>query len=485
MKYVPTIGLEIHAELKTKTKMFCDCLNIPDEIEPNKNVCPICLAEPGTLPVPNKEAIRAMIKIGLSLGGTIAERSKFDRKSYFYPDLPKGYQISQYDMPIVSGGSLKGVQIERVHLEEDTARSTHENGESLVDFNRAGLPLMELVTKPVIKTAEQAYDFARELQLLLRYLNVSDADMEKGQMRVEANISIAPKKLFGNKKLGTKVELKNINSFKAVKAAIENEIERQEALIKGGGKVIQSTRGWDEVAGKSFPQRIKEEANDYRYMPEPDIPPLDLTAKDIFDMDEIRRSIPELPDQKRIRFSEEFGLSGMELEHLITDRDLSGYFEESISELKALIQQDNSIDEESAKKTLYNYLTSDLVGLIKEQGVDVSDLKIKPEDFAELVVLIEKKEVLSRTAKDILIEMFRTGIDPHEIIDHHSLGQAEDGEVQSSIMGAISENPKAVEEYKNGKEAVIKFLVGQSMSKLRGRGNPEQLEQLLKDHLSK
>ncbi|MCR4260787.1 MAG: Asp-tRNA(Asn)/Glu-tRNA(Gln) amidotransferase subunit GatB, partial [Candidatus Colwellbacteria bacterium] len=255
IKYDPTIGLEVHAELKTQTKMFCGCLNDPNETTPNVNVCPICLAHPGSLPTINKAAVGAIVKIGYAIGGSILNHCKFDRKSYFYPDLPKGYQISQYDLPLVKGGELAGVAVERIHLEEDTASSSHSDDGSLVDFNRAGLPLMELVTKPVIKSSEEALKFAKELQLTLRYLGISDADMEKGQMRVEANVSIKPKKLFGSKKLGTKVELKNINSFKSVKDAIESEIERQRVLIENGEKVRQETRGWNENRRESFPQR--------------------------------------------------------------------------------------------------------------------------------------------------------------------------------------------------------------------------------------
>ncbi len=292
--YQATIGLEVHAELKTRTKMFCDSLNDPDEKHPNVNVCPVCLAHPGTLPVANRRAIEHMIRVGLALDGTINAVTKFDRKNYFYPDLPKGYQISQYDQPLVSGGALRNIRITRVHLEEDTATLAHTDGASLVDFNRSGVPLMELVTEPDFRSADEVVDFARELQLILRYLGVSDANMEKGQMRIEANVSL---------NMGTKVELKNINSFKAVHDAVAYELQRQEGAIKAGEKIHQETRGWDEAGQKTFSQRSKEEAHDYRYFPEPDLPSFETKE---FGIDRLRDELPELPAQKRKRFMEEY-----------------------------------------------------------------------------------------------------------------------------------------------------------------------------------
>ncbi len=325
--FIPTIGLEIHAELKTNSKMFCSCKNDPEEKHPNVNVCPVCLAHPGPLPVANETAIISVIRLGFAIKGTIAERSHFDRKSYFYPDLPKGYQISQYEDPLVLGGTLKGIRITRVHLEEDTAKLVHSDDgvSSLVDYNRAGVPLMELVTEPDVKNADEAVAFARELQLILRYLGISDADMEKGQMRVEANISVRKSEGEG---YGTKVEVKNINSFKAVHDAIEYELARQEKLITEGGKVSQETRGWDEKRGITESQRSKESAHDYRYFPEPDLPELDITR---FDIASIRDSIPELPEEKRERLVREYGLSRENAELLIEDKKMAEYFEESVS----------------------------------------------------------------------------------------------------------------------------------------------------------
>src|SRR3989344_7498130 len=416
--YQPVIGLEIHVELKTKTKMFCGCLNDPDEKHPNINVCPICLAHPGTLPTINKKAVEAVLKLGLALNSEIPETSKFDRKNYFYPDLPKGYQISQYDQPLVLGGELNNIRLRRIHLEEDTASLIHgEKGESLVDFNRAGIPLMELVTEPVIKSGEEAVAFAGELRLILRYLDISDADMEKGQMRVEANVSVSK-----NSELGTKVEVKNLNSFRSVGEAINYEIKRQEEVLEKGELIVHETRGWDEIHKKTKHQRAKEEAHDYRYFPEPDLPPFDLKK---FNHKELKSSLPELPDQKRERFTKEFLLNPEQIEILISDPELSHYFEKSVSELfsgKSELEKTKSI------QLLFNYLTSDLKGLINEKNITAAELKITPENFADLVVLIIKNEISSRTAKDVLKEMNETGLDPRQIIEKKGLSQISDKE---------------------------------------------------------
>lgn len=317
-QYYTTIGLEIHAELKTNSKMFCGCKNNPDEKTPNTNICPVCMAHPGTLPVINAEAVKSVVKVGLALGAKIADFTEFDRKNYFYPDIPKSYQISQYKYPIVSGGELNGVKITRVHLEEDTATSKHDRGDfSLVDFNRAGVPLMELVTEPVIHSAKEAGDFGRELQLLLRYLGVSEANMEKGQMRVELNISVSD----DPNKFGTKVEVKNINSFKAVEKAAEYETKRMIELIESGekDKIVQETRGWDETKQSTFSQRVKENANDYRYFPDPDLPKLFLS--EIFNTEELRKNLPELPQAKRIRYENDYGIKKEDIESYITDQE--------------------------------------------------------------------------------------------------------------------------------------------------------------------
>ena len=454
-----TIGLEIHAELKTKTKMFCDCLNDPDEHHPNINICPICVGHPGTLPTLNRKAIESVIKVGLALEGKIIEkgRTKFDRKNYFYPDLPKGYQISQYDEPLVTGGKLLGVRIRRIHLEEDTGTLTHIKDASLVDYNRSGVPLMELVTEPDITSAQQAAEFAKQLQLIFRYLEISDADMEKGQMRLEANISIS---------MGTKVEVKNINSFKSLEGAINYEYERQKELLEKKKKIIQETRGWNESKQATISQRSKEEAHDYRYFSEPDLPPLTASA---FNIEQIKLDIPELPMLKKERFIKEYKLSAEQADVLIQDRFSAKYFEEATSELK-----DNN-----QFILLYNYLTSDLWGFIKKDEILITDIKVSPKDFAHLIDLLATQEISSRTAKDVLTKMFATGLDPHEIIKEGGMQQISDiGRLKQLAEKIIKENPNAIEDYKKGKKTSIQFLIGRAMSELKGKANPQILKKI-------
>jgi aspartyl-tRNA(Asn)/glutamyl-tRNA(Gln) amidotransferase subunit B len=469
--YIPTIGLEIHAELKTKTKMFCSCKNAPNEERPNVNVCPICLGHPGTLPAINREAVKLMAKIGLALQGTIADYSQFDRKSYFYPDLPKGYQISQYEHPIVEKGFLRDTRITRIHLEEDAGRLSHADDRSLVDFNRAGLPLMELVTEPDIHNAEEAVSFARGLQEILRYLGASDADMEKGQMRIEANISIAPE---GAGKLGTKVEVKNINSFKAVHDAIEFEIDRQSKLLDEGKKIVQETRGWDDMRNVTVSQRIKEEANDYRYFPEPDLPPMNLlSGPDKFDLKKIKSEIPELPDEKRNRFGVEYGLNKDIVETLVAEKELADWFEEAASELKEKT-------EKSDVQLLANYLTSDLKGLMKVESVSIDEIKIKPEHLAHLVFLIQNGKLTSRLAKDMLAKMFETGDDPESLAKSEDMETLSDeGELQKIIGEVIAKNEKSVADYKKGKQNALQFLVGQVMARTKGKAEPGLTKKIL------
>jgi aspartyl-tRNA(Asn)/glutamyl-tRNA(Gln) amidotransferase subunit B len=466
--YKTTIGLEIHAELKTESKMFCSCKNDPDEKTPNLNICPICLAHPGVLPTINKKAVESIVKVGLALGGKIGNPSKFDRKNYFYPDLPKGYQISQYDEPFVVGGSLNGVKLTRIHLEEDTARLLHGDGKSsYVDYNRAGLPLMELVTDPDIKSADEAYDFAKELQLILRYLGVSDADMEKGQMRVEPNISVSK-----TDKLGDKVELKNINSFSAVKNAITYEVDRQIKALDAGEKIKQETRGWDDVKVETFSQRTKENAHDYRYLPEPDLPPVEISA-DI--LESLKIEIPELPSEKRKRFVSEYGLSDVQASTLAADRYLAAYFEEA-----------NSEKEKATPQLIFNYLTSDLLSLVNFEGLGITESKINPTHLASLVDLVESGTLNSRKAKDLLKKMWDTGLSTEEILSQEDITQIGDEEVlMETILRIIEINPKAVEDYKKGKEVSLKFLIGKAMAELKGRGNPELLKKLFLECLSR
>lgn len=462
-EYKPTIGLEIHAELKTRTKMFCDSINDPEEKHPNVNVCPICMGHPGCLPVMNKKAIESVIRVGLAVGGDIAKLTKFDRKNYFYPDLPKGYQISQYDMPLVTGGMLEGVRIRRIHLEEDTGTLGHDTeGKSLVDYNRAGVPLMELVTEPDIESAEQAVRFAKSLQRILRYLDVSNANMEKGEMRVEVNISL---------NMGTKVELKNINSFRTVESATAYEIKRQSDAINSGEELKQETRGWDENKKITFSQRLKENAHDYRYFPEPDLPAFETKE---FGIEKLRAELPELPEAKKERFAGEYNLSNTQADFLVEDKALADYFEAAVSELKELTSDPEIV-------LLYNYLSSDLQGLLKVNGVDISETKANPEKLASLVALIIEKKITSRQAKDILLKVFDTGENPEDLVGD---GAVEGDGLLSFVKEAIAENPAAVADYKKGKAASIQFLIGQVMKKTKGAARPDELKVILEKELS-
>lgn len=488
--YLPTIGLEIHAELRTKTKMFCSCRNDSLETKPNVNVCPVCLGHPGTLPVANREAVLSVLRLGLALGGRIPEYSRFARKSYFYPDLPKGYQISQYEEPLVTGGVLSGIRIRRIHLEEDTGRLLHgignpeqkignqEMAASFVDFNRAGVPLMELVTEPDIKTAEEAVLFAKELQLILRYLGISNADMENGEMRVEANISL---------NMGTKVEVKNINSFRAVHDAVTYEIRRQLDIVESGKSIIRETRGWNEIKKITESQRTKETEHDYRYFPEPDLPPLDLTDKNFFDSEAFRNELPELPEAKRRRFVEEFGLTRQQAELLVADKAFAEYFEEAISEYRLLVTgQKLAVKHQHSTvigdQLLYNYLTSDLRGLMARAGISITAVKISPEQFAHFIALIIKKEFTSRLAKELLERMFATGDDPETIVREEGLEVVgETSALQSIVEHVVTKNPKAVSDFQNGKKEALQFLVGKVMAETGGMADPKRTAEILKE----
>ncbi len=466
MEYTITIGLEIHAELRTRTKMFCASKNDPEEKRPNIHICPVCMGYPGTLPVINKEAVRHVLRVGKALGSTLADFTEFDRKNYFYPDIPKGYQISQYKYPLVSGGSLSGVEITRVHLEEDTARSLHEKGDySLVDFNRAGVPLMELVTEPVIHSAEEAVHFARELQLLLRYLGASEANMEKGEMRVEANISVSK-----TEKFGTKVEVKNLNSFRAVSGAIAYEVARHVEILEEGGSVAQETRGWNENKQETFSQRKKENAHDYRYFPDPDLPKLKLSeAPELLNI-----TLPELPCQKRERFDREYGVKEEDREMYIADTRMGEFFENTAK----------SVGDVKLATLISNYITSDFAGLMKNNEEMDPFAHISPETFAELIKMASEGKISSRGAKDILAVMFFDGGSPLTIAEERGLLQKSDeGELKAIAEKIIAENAQAVAEYKAGKEVSIQYLVGQGMKATKGSGNPEVLKKLLTDLL--
>lgn len=468
--YKPTIGLEVHAELKTRTKMFCDSLNDPDEKRPNVNVCPVCMGHPGTLPVANKQAIEYVIKVGLALGSTPNAQSRFDRKNYFYPDLPKAYQISQSGQPLVIGGTLRNVKINHIHLEEDAGKLVHDDvgGGTLVDYNRASVPLMELVTEPDMHTAEDAVAFMKELQLILRYLGVSDADLERGQMRADANISISP-----DDTLGTRAEVKNLNSFNSVFQAINFEIARQTEILDKGEKVRQETRGWDDAKQITTSQRSKEEAQDYRYFPEPDLPPFETS---VFGLDVLKASIPELPAAKRVRLANEYGLDEKAADALAGELETANYFEQAVSEFREAVPNGSAA-------TVYNYLASDLRGLMKESGIALANIKVTPEHLGHLAVLIDGGKITSRQAKDMLAQMFETGTDPEVIMKNENIGISDSGEVETVVLAVIAANPPAVADYKKGKVASLQFLIGKAMGQLKGRAKPDMLKEIFEKNL--
>ena len=450
-EYKVTVGLEIHAELKTATKMFCACRNNADEKEANTNICPVCMAHPGTLPVINKEAVHKVLQVGTALGSKLAQNyTEFDRKNYFYPDIPKGYQISQYKYPLVSGGSLSGVELTRIHLEEDTARSQHvgdpssaEAGKSLVDYNRAGVPLMELVTEPVIHDAATAGRFAKELQLLLRYLGAGEANMEKGEMRVEANISVSK-----DENLGTKVEVKNLNSFRSVERAIAFEVARQSKLLEEGGAVVQETRGWDETKQVTFSQRKKESSHDYRYFPDPDLPKLVLSDIAEFSAENLKKELPELPWQKRERLAKLGFLQAQDIEQLVDDVELSQLFAQMESKLK---------DPEQVKIAA-NFILNDIAGERKKNPTWLPSA----DHLVKVVESFYKKEIASPQAKSSIL----SGV----------MAQAADPTLLPAIaQKVIDANPAVVADYKAGKEAAMQFLVGQGMKESKGSANPAAL----------
>jgi len=473
-KYYPTVGLEIHAELKTQTKMFCACKNDPDEERPNVNICPVCMAHPGTLPVINKKAIENVIKVGLAIGGNIADFTEFDRKNYFYPDIPKGFQTSQYKYPIVSGGHLADFDVTRVHLEEDTANNKHDRGDfSLVDFNRAGVPLMELVTEPLTldsaeTIAKSASSFAKEFQLVLWYLGVSEANMEKGEMRVEANISVS----LDKNKLGTKVEVKNLNSFKSVEKAIKFELDRMIDLLESGqgSEIVQETRGWDEGKQKTFSQRKKEGSADYRYFPEPDLPKMKL--HEAFDLEKMKQELPELPKSKRLRYKNDFGIKDEDIESYINDKDLGTWFEEIAYSL---------MPDKEKIRIASNLITNDLIG----SGKDFKNF-INIDSFVEAINSVFNGELSSRVIKDLL--MVADGFEKGQTILKYArekglIQKNDEGAIKVIVEKVVSENPDVVAVYKSGKENAIMSLVGKIIKESSGSANPQIVIKILKDLL--
>lgn len=479
--YEAVIGVEVHIQLKTKSKMFCGCDREYFDTAPNTHVCSVCLGMPGMLPVINEQAVAYTLMAGLALGCEIPRYAKFDRKNYPYPDLVKGYQISQYDQPFCVGGELeievdgvsRTVHLERIHLEEDTARLLHRDdgaeGFSLIDVNRSGSPLMELVTKPDMHSGAEAAAFLRKLRQTMRYLGIADADMEKGGLRCDANISIRPR---GEAELGTKVEVKNMNSFRSVQKAIEFEIERQSRMKDAGERIVQETRGYVDATGETVSQRSKEEANDYRYFPEPDLPPMVI---DESVLDEIRERMPELPDARRARFESEYGLSADEARTLTDSRERSDAFEEAVRAAGANLARPVAL-----------MFIGEVARHLNERGqeAELSDTQVTPAHIAELVTLAESKVITSTTAKDVLAKVFETGQMPKAIVEAQGLGAVNDeGAIDALVTAAIEAHPKAVDDYRAGKQSAIGFLVGQVMREAKGRADANQVAELLRKHL--
>jgi aspartyl-tRNA(Asn)/glutamyl-tRNA(Gln) amidotransferase subunit B len=478
--YEPVIGLEVHAQLLTKSKMFCGCNADYAGAEPNTHVCPICLGMPGVLPVINRKAVEYTITTALALNCAIAEYTKFDRKNYPYPDLMKGYQISQYDLPLSRNGYLtierdgerKRIGITRVHLEEDTAKLSHEtapNGEtfSLIDVNRSGVPLMEIVGEPDLRSADEAEAYLIKLRNLLRWIGVSSGDLELGGFRCDANVSIRP---AGSEAFGTKVEIKNMNSFRAVREALTYEIARQERALEAGERIAQETRGWNEELRATVSQRSKEFAHDYRYFPEPDLPPL---VPEPAWVETIRAGLPEMPDARRERFQARFGLSWEDASRLTNDRGLADFFDGAVV-----------LGGEHRAKAIANWTLNELLRLLTKHDVDVKATRVTPGHLVELLDLIEQGAVSVATAKEVFEETFETGRAPSEIVRAKGLGRiADTGELEEIIVRVIGGNGKAVDDYHAGKAQAVSFLMGQVMRATRGKADPAVTERLIKQKL--
>lgn len=480
-KYEAVIGVECHVELRTRSKMFCGCANEFGG-EPNTKVCPVCLALPGALPVANKEAIEHMIRAGLAFGAEIPAFSKFDRKNYFYPDMPKDYQISQYDMPLTLGGSVrywledgtsKECRLTRIHLEEDTGKSMHAGGDgriagsaySLIDFNRAGVPLMECVSEPDLRSAQEAVGYLEALKRTFVLLGVSDVKMEEGSLRCDANVSIRP---LGSTELGTKTEIKNMNSFRSVLRAIDSEIARQIEVLESGGRIVQETRGWDETQGVTHSMRSKEEAHDYRYFPDPDLVPIEIDAALI---ESLRKTIPPLPAERFERYLSEYKLDPKQATQLIDNVPLAQYFDEAVA-ASGNAQQST------------NFVLGDLSRLANETGVAVHTSPVTPAQLAELIGLVEAKTINSKIAKELLERMWAGEGSPKAMVEKDGLAQTSDaGEIGRFVTAVLAENPKAVADYKSGKTNILGFLTGQVMKASRGKANPALVNELLRKEL--
>jgi len=472
--YQPVIGLEVHAQLLTRSKIFCGC-STEFGAPPNHNTCPVCLGMPGVLPVLNRRVVEFAIRAGLALGCTIRKTSIWSRKNYFYPDLPKGYQITQYDQPICEGGKLaievrgeeREIRIRRIHMEEDAGKSVHDpsGGDSLVDLNRAGVPLLEIVSEPDLRSSEEAGEYLKALRDVLVYLGINDGNMEEGSFRCDANVSVMRK---GTAELGQRTELKNMNSFRFVRQAIDYEIARQVEVIESGGKVVQETRLWDTQRNETRAMRSKEDAHDYRYFPEPDLPPLHVSDQLI---DSVSHTVPELPRAKVRRFQSQYGLPPYEVKILCAERPLADYFEACAQHYRDYPK-------------LAHWFVGELLRLLKEEGGSVSTLRFTPVQFASLLGLIDNGEISASSAKEVFAEMFRTGKDPSAIVSERGLAQVSDSAlIESLVNEVLAKNAEEVEKYRSGRKQVFGFLVGQVMKAMKGKGNPALVNELLRKKL--
>ena len=484
-QYEAVIGLETHCQLKTGTKIFCNC-STEFGADPNHQVCPVCMGMPGVLPVLNQKVLEYAVKAGLALNCQIAPYSKFDRKQYFYPDLPKNYQVSQYDLPIAEHGWLeielpdtddnpirKKIGITRLHMEEDAGKLVHGGSDrlsgstySLVDYNRTGVPLVEIVSEPDMRSGQEAAEYAQELRRILRYLGVSDGNMQEGSLRCDVNISVRP---FGQKEFGTKVEIKNMNSFNAIQRAIDYEIERQTQAVENGERILQETRLWEEGSQRTISMRIKEGSSDYRYFPEPDLTPIEVTTEQL---EQWRSELPELPAQKRHRYESDLGLSAYDARVLTDDRSVAEYFEATIAA-------------QANPKLITNWVMGDIAAHLNAERLNITEIALKPAVLAELVNLIESNTISSKIAKDILPELLTQGGSAKELVERKGLTQISDtGALETVIEEVIAANPKELEQYRNGKTKLLGFFVGQVMKQTGGRADPKLTNQLLAQKLN-
>lgn len=471
MKYEPVIGLEVHAELLTKSKMFCGC-EVVDSItaKPNRYICPVCTGQPGSLPVLNKKAVELAVRVGLALNCEIHTESIFARKNYFYPDLPKGYQISQYDQPLATDGKIqietaagiKDIRIRRVHLEEDTGKLSHADGHSFIDYNRSGVPLLEIVTEPDLRSPEEVRAYATRLHAILRYLEVNSGDMEKGVIRFEANVSVREE---GSEQFNTRTEIKNLNSFRALTQGTEYEIKRQSEIYSRGGTVEQETLGFSEVTGKTYSQRGKESAHDYRYFPEPDLPPLVLDAGWI---ESIRASLPELPEAKTRRFIEQYELRPQEARLLTSEKALADYFEAVVAKSK------------SPAKTVSSWIAGEFLRYINDLNIDVTKIPVPADNFAQLIDMVASKTISGNAGKVVLGEMFRNGGKPEEIVKAKNLAQVSDEAfIQEAVAKVLNDNPREVDQYLAGKDTLLQWFMGQVARATKGKADPTVARDLL------